>query len=110
MKFVQKPKEVRTSFTYDTSEELPLPQLDNKDEQSQPSTDYDYYDDYSPRQADLGLLENKVPKCGERSFTPLQNRERNQASPGEFPWMCLVLGKDEFGGWDKAGYSYDVQA
>ena len=67
------------------------------------SEEYDYYDDYSPRQADLGLSDN-VPKCGERSFTPLQNRERNQASPGEFPWMCLVLGKDEFGGWDKGGH------
>ena len=102
---------MHTSFTYDTSEEPSKP--DDNDEQSQPSStggDYDYYDDYSPRQADLGLSDN-VPKCGERSFTPLQNRERNQASPGEFPWMCLVLGKDEFGGWDKGGhFLYDVPA
>ena len=27
-------------------------------------------------------------------------RKPNQASPGEFPWTCLVLGKDELGGWD----------
>ena len=101
---------MRTSSTYDTSEEPSKP--DDNDEQSQPSStvgDYDYYDDFNPRQAELNLMEN-VPKCGERSFTPLQNRERNQASPGEFPWMCLVLGKDEFGGWDKGGhFLYDVE-
>ena len=31
-------------------------------------------------------------------------RQRNQASPGEFPWMCLVLGVDPAKpkpNWDK---------
>ena len=34
----------------------------------------------------------------------LFGRPANQASPGEFPWMCLVLGEDPDGpkpNWDK---------
>ncbi len=35
--------------------------------------------------------------CGVRNFRQLSNRQRGQASPDEFPWMCLVLdGKNNF--------------
>merc|ERR1712183_411740 len=35
---------------------------------------------------------NTVQKqCGQRSFQPLQNLEKGQASPDEFPWNCLML-------------------
>lgn len=56
----------------------------------EPDSNFDYYDDFGPRQDELG----GVPKCGERNFKPLPNRQGGQASPGEFPWMCLVLGED----------------
>jgi len=65
------------------------------------------YDDLTGRTSTLDLLgsgADNVPKCGERHFTPLPNRQRNQASPGEFPWMCLVLGVDPAKpkpNWDK---------
>jgi len=35
---------------------------------------------------------NTVQKqCGQRFFQPLQNLEKGQASPDEFPWNCLML-------------------
>jgi len=72
------------------------------------SPDYEYdYGELTGRTQTLDLLgsgADNVPKCGERHFTPLPNSQRNQASPGEFPWMCLVLGPDESGpkgNWDR---------
>jgi len=29
--------------------------------------------------------------CGQRFYTPLQNLEKGQASPEEFPWVCMML-------------------
>ena len=65
------------------------------------------YEDIIPRQdgIDLGeVVKGEAAKCGERNFKPLPNRRPNQASPGEFPWMCLVLGQDPgkaAPNWDK---------
>merc|ERR1711988_1177895 len=44
---------------------------------------------------DQGCLQ-RVPRnggkqCGQRFFTPLQNLEKGQASPEEFPWICMML-------------------
>jgi len=36
-------------------------------------------------------------KCGQRNFSPLFNLEKGQASPEEFPWICMMLtDKDRF--------------
>jgi len=50
---------------------------------------------------DQGCLQ-RVPQtggkqCGQRFYTPLQNLEKGQASPEEFPWICMMLtDKDRF--------------
>jgi len=50
---------------------------------------------------DQGCLQ-EVPRnggkqCGQRFFQPAQNLERGQASPEEFPWICMMLtDKDRF--------------
>jgi len=33
-------------------------------------------------------------QCGQRSFKPLFNLEKGQASPEEFPWSCIMLDGD----------------
>lgn len=33
-------------------------------------------------------------QCGQRSFKELFNLEKGQASPEEFPWTCIMLGRD----------------
>ena len=30
-------------------------------------------------------------RCGERRFREVQNKQPGQASPGEFPWTCMVF-------------------
>ena len=36
-------------------------------------------------------------QCGERRFRELSNLARGEASPGEFPWTCLILdGENNF--------------
>ena len=30
-------------------------------------------------------------QCGRRSYTPIPNLEKGQASPEEFPWVCMML-------------------
>jgi len=32
--------------------------------------------------------------CGERRFRDISGKEKGEANPGEFPWMCLVLNQD----------------
>jgi len=71
------------------------------------TTDEYDYDDLTGRTSTLEMLgsgADNVPKCGQRNFKPLPNRGKNQASPGEFPWMCLVLSEDPAKpkpNWDK---------
>jgi len=43
------------------------------------------------------IRRNNGKQCGTRSFKPLFNLEKGQASPEEFPWSCIMLdGNNKF--------------